>query len=221
MYGWAVANGLVDHNPTIGTIRVAEEVSRDHVLRNDELVAIWEACRSDDYGRIIRLLILTGQRREEVGSIVWDEVDVKTGLWVIPKARTKNGVEHEVPLTAAASAILGERPVNGRAPIFGKSISGFSGWSAAKKRLDARLAKGSTPIRPWRLHDLRRTMATRMADELRILPHVVEAILNHRSGVVSGVAAIYNRASYRAEKREALERWATHLRNLLAQMTSG
>lgn len=217
MFAWAVANGLSEQNPIIGTIRAADEVSRDHILKDDELAAIWNACRDDDYGHIVRLLLLTGQRREEVGSMAWDELDLTSGLWIIPKARTKNALEHEVPLSAPAVAILKGRARADRKLTFGTGSAGFSGWSASKKRLDARVSETAATVRPWRLHDLRRTMATRMADELRILPHVVEAILNHRSGVVSGVAAIYNRASYRTEKREALERWATYINRVLAR----
>jgi integrase len=216
MFGWAVANGLVEQNPIIGTIRVAEEISRDHVLRDDELSAIWKACREDDYGQIIRLLIVTGQRRGEVGSMAWNAVDLTSGLWVMPRARTKNGLEHEVPLSSPALAILEQRSGSDRELVFGQGSGGFSGWSAAKIRLDARLARGDSPVRPWRLHDLRRTVATRMADELRTPPHVIEAILNHRSGVVSGVAAIYNRAMYRAEKREALDLWAARLKQVVS-----
>jgi integrase len=216
MFGWAVASGIVEQNPAIGTIRVAEEVSRDHVLRDDELAAIWRACRDDDYGHIIRILILTGQRREEVGSMAWAEVDTATALWTVPRARSKNDLGHEVPLSSLALAILTARPrQRDREFVFGTGSGGFSGWSAAKSRLDARIARVDTLVRPWRLHDLRRTMATRMADELRVPPHVIEAVLNHRSGVVSGVAAIYNRATYRPEKRDALDRWAVRLSNLV------
>jgi integrase len=114
----------------------------------------------------------------------------------LPAARTKNRLEHDVPLSPAATVILTGTPRRaGRDLVFGEGVGGFSGWSLAKAALDKRL-----PIKPWRLHDLRRTAATRMGD-LGVLPHVIEAVLNHISGHKAGVAGIYNRATYAAEKR--------------------
>ncbi|WP_201861588.1 tyrosine-type recombinase/integrase [Microvirga soli] len=211
LFAWAVAVGLAESNPVIGTMRVAAEVSREHVIADEELAAIWRACRDDDYGRIVRLLILTAQRRDEVGDMRWSEVDLIRGLWTIPRERTKNGLTHEVPLSHVALEILQSIPRRaGREFVFGEGRGGFSGWSKSKTRLDARIAKAGAVMRPWRLHDLRRTTATRLA-EMGTLPHVVEAILNHVSGHKAGVAGIYNRATYTKEKREALEQWATHM----------
>jgi integrase len=204
MFNWAIRQGYeVQGNPVAGTNRPNEPKSRDRVLTDAELAAIWRACQ-DDYGRIVRLLILTGQRRDEVGGMRWSEID--GDLWTIPGSRTKNHRDQPVPLTAPALAIIGE-PVHGRDHLFGRG-SGFSGWSQSKARLDARLG-----LAPWRLHDIRRTVATGMA-ELGVLPHVIETVLNHVSGHKGSIAGVYNRAKYEAPVREALDRWADHIGRL-------
>ena len=217
LFGWAIREGLVETNPVIGTNRQTDEVKRDRVLSDAELVAIWRACRDDDYGMIIKLLALTGQRRDEVGAMTKSEVDLAARRWTIPAARTKNGRAHETPLSDPVLAILNtaiER--EGRDLIFGEGAGSFSGWSRAKLALDRRIAEiAGAPLAPWRLHDLRRTAATRMAD-LGVQPHVIEAALNHVSGAKAGVAGIYNRALYSAEKRQALDLWAAHVEAIVA-----
>jgi integrase len=207
--------GLADTNPVVGTNRPTEERSRDRVLTNEELAQIWVACRDDDYGRIVRLLILTGQRREEVGGIAWDELDLDQGRWSIPRDRTKDGLPHDVPLTEAAILLLQSHPRReARQLVFGEAGGPFQGWSKAKAALDKRILKSGPRLAPWRLHDIRRTVATRMA-EIGILPHVVEAVLNHVSGHKAGVAGVYNKASYNTEKRQALNHWAGHVARLV------
>jgi integrase len=214
LFSWAMGEGIADMNPVIGTNKAAEEVSRDHVISDPELAAIWRACRDDDHGRIVRLLMLTAQRRDEVGSLAWGELDTAAGLWTIPKQRTKNGLTHDVPLSAPALTILKSMARReGRALVFGDGEGGFQGWSKAKAALDRRIFDAGDEVRPWRLHDLRRTAATRMGD-LGALPHVIEAVLNHVSGHRAGVAGVYNRAAYNKEKREALDAWASHVRQL-------
>ncbi|MBD2746948.1 tyrosine-type recombinase/integrase [Microvirga sp. BT688] len=215
LFSWAMGEGLADLNPVTGTNKATEEISRDHVISAPELAAIWNACRDDDYGRIVRLLILTGQRRDEVGSMDSAEIDLTAKSWTIPKARTKNGLSHTVPLSDIALEILENASCrNGRSLIFGEGEGGFQGWSKAKAALDARIRNAGESVRPWRLHDIRRTVATSMAG-LGVLPHVIEAVLNHISGHKSGVAGIYNRATYAREKREALEAWAAHIVRLV------
>jgi integrase len=214
LFSWAMGEGLAESNPVIGTNKATDEISRDHVLSDAELTAIWQACREDDYGRIVRLLILTGQRREEVGAIELSEIDLAGALWTIPRERTKNGLPHEVALSEVALDILHSGPLqDGRPHIFGDGRGGFQGWSKAKAALDRRIAAAGTGVRPWRLHDIRRTMVTRLAD-LGTLPHVIEAVLNHVSGHRAGVAGINNRATYAKEKREALNTWANHVLNM-------
>jgi integrase len=175
------------------------------------LRAIWQACRDDTYGRIVRLLLLTGQRRDEVGSMTEVELNFSAAVWTIPSERTKNGLAHEVPLSRPALEILASQPrIAGRRLMFGHGVGAFSGWSNSKERLDKRITASGIAMAPWRLHDLRRTVATGMAN-LRVLPHVIEAVLNHISGAKAGVAGTYNRATYAREKRDALDLWATHV----------
>jgi integrase len=226
LYGfftWVLSEGVVlpAGNPVANT-RVREEQSRDRVLTDDEIRAVWNACDpSDDFGAIVRLLLLTGQRREEIAALRYDEINGDQIEY--PKARTKNGVPHFVPLSDAAKAIIDRFPRDGReyAPnlwrakrdgreyLFGSDDRGFRGSPNAKTRLDKVCG-----VKDWTLHDLRRTVATRLGD-LGVAPHVIEAILNHVSGHKAGVAGIYNRATYPKERREALNLWAEHLAALV------
>ena len=141
----------------------------------------------------MRLLLLTGQRRNEIADLRWAEIE--DGAIVLPKERTKNSREHVVPLSPQALAVLDEQAERvGRERVFGDGEGGFSGFSKARERLDE-----ASGVAGWTLHDLRRTAATRMAD-LGVQPHVVESILNHISGHKAGVSGIYNGAAYAAEK---------------------
>ncbi|MCC0805952.1 tyrosine-type recombinase/integrase [Methylobacterium sp. W2] len=205
VFAWAIGEGLVEANPVVGTNPPGVEVRRDRVLNERELADVWGACPpTTHFGRIIRLLILTGQRRDEVAGMTWGEIDFQGALWRLPAARSKNGIAHDVPLSKPALDIVADAPQReGRALVFGDGAGPFSGFSKAKVRLDKTLDINE----PWRIHDLRRTAATGMAD-LGALPHVVEAVLNHVSGSRAGVAGIYNRATYAAEKRAALDLWA-------------
>jgi integrase len=193
------------------------------VLTDNELRLIWRHAGGGDYGAIIPLLILTGQRREEVGGMNWGEIDLDRALWSIGGERTKNRRAHDVPLSDEAASIIKPLRRDGRELVFGSGEGSFQGWSNAKAALDARIAAAlherSQEMAPWRMHDIRRTVATRMAD-LGVLPHVVEAVLNHVSGHKAGVAGVYNRASYAAEKRNALAMWAEHLRALAGLSTN-
>ena len=215
-FSWAMGEGLVTGNPVLGTNRPGKETTRDRVLTDEELAAIWKALPEGDYGRIVKLLMLTGSRRDEIASLRWSEIDMDAGLITLPGSRTKNRLVHDVPLSPAAKAVLKATALReGRDLVFGEGVGGFSGWSIAKTALDKRL---SMPA--WRLHDLRRTAATRMGD-LGVLPHVVEAALNHISGHRKGVAGIYNRAAYAAEKRAALEALASHIAVAVAKASGG
>ncbi len=151
--------------------------------------------------------MLTGARKSEVGGMRWEEL--ATGLWTLPARRAKNGREHEVPLSRQAQQLIAALPRTGPWLFGRRGKSPFSGWSRCKERLDA----GSTAARlaPWTLHDLRRSVATHMAEQEIAQPHIIEAILGHVSGHKAGVAGIYNRAAYRAEKAAALQRWADWL----------
>jgi integrase len=170
-------------------------------------------------------LILTGQRREEISALSWSEIDLGKAVISLPGNRTKNYRPHEVPLSDQALAILNAAPRrDSRDLIFGAGDGAFSGYSGSKAALDKRIfaarvaAAGSPekvqPMSDWRLHDLRRTCATRMAD-IGIQPHVIEAVLNHVSGHRGGIAGVYNRSLYVAEKRDALVRWGNHVEALV------
>jgi len=138
--------------------------------------------------------------------------DSTRALIALPGRRTKNGRPHDVPLSRAAlEALSGHPRRDDRDLVFGEGEGSFSGWSKAKTALDERCR-----VKDWTLHDLRRTAATRMAD-LGVQPHVIEAVLNHVSGHKAGVAGIYNRSTYAAEKRAALDLWANHLMVAIAQ----
>ena len=219
-FQWAAKEGLVETNPVAATNRPAEPIARDRVLTDDELRLVWNACRDDDYGRIVKLLMLTGQRREEISALTWPEIDRDKAVLSLPASRTKNGRPHDVPLSDLALSVLPSQRGD-RDFVFGESSGAFSGFSAAKRRMDdriaaARVAKSAKAkaMAPWRLHDLRRTVATRLSD-LGVPPHVVEALLNHVSGFRAGVAGTYNRAVYAQEKRAALVLWAEHIRSLV------
>jgi integrase len=226
MFNWAIREGLdIPANPVVGTNRPAQPKSRERVLTDAELAAIWRACPDDDCGRIVRLLLLTGQRRDEVGGMQWSEVDTENKSWTIPGARTKNHREHVVPLDDAAIALLPAQR-DGRDFVFGNGPRrrdddqrGFSGWSKSKAALDESIGEElGGPLPHWTLHDLRRTVATVMADRLGVLPHIVEAILNHVSGHRAGVAGIYNRAKYTIEIRDALTRWAEYIGRIVGDV---
>jgi integrase len=216
LFAWAIGEGLTDTNPVVGTNKATEEVARDRVLTGDELSLIWRHVGEGDYGAIVRLLILTGQRREEVGGMLWSEIDLGAAMWRIAGERTKNARPHEVPLSAPALGVLrGLERREARAFVFGSRGGPFQGWSNAKVALDTRMSAelGRAPI-AWRLHDIRRTVATRMAD-VGVQPHVIEAVLNHISGHKAGVAGVYNRATYAAEKRQAVDMWGSHVAELV------
>jgi integrase len=222
MFNWAIREGFdIAASPVFGTNRPPEPKSRKRVLADRELAEIWRACRDDDYGRIIKLLMLTGQRRNEVGGMRRTEIDGDT--WTIPGTRTKNHCEQFVPLPDFALALIDASPRRNCDYVFGDGPRrkgdghrGFSGWSKAKAALDERIVEmhRKTAKLDWRLHDLRRTAATVMADRLGVLPHIVEVILNHVGGHRAGVAGVYNRAKYEAEVRKALQAWAEHVETI-------
>ena len=208
LFVWALARGLCLINPVVGTSRPESAPPRQRVLSNDELAAIWRACKDDDYGRCVKLLVLTGARRSEIGGLRWSELDGQN--WKLPASRSKNRHEHQLPLMPAMRAIL--ETVAKRASsdcLFGTGERGFVAWSSAKAELDTRLKLAA----PWRLHDLRRSMRTALGN-LGVLPHVAEMILNHR-GDRSSVELTYDLSRYEAEVLAALAKWHAHIRALV------
>jgi integrase len=211
LWGWALRAGLIntDSNPVAFTIRQSER-ARERVLSDAELKAVWCATEDDrDYSRIVRLCLLTGCRREEIASLRWEEI--LEDKIIIGADRMKGNAAHEIALLPMIAAALPNRPENAEGCVFGKRGTGFSGFSDGKEKLDAKLVSSGVNMPPWGLHDLRRTFSTRLHDA-GLEPLVIEALLAHKQ---QGVAAVYNRASFREAKRSALTRWHEILAEIL------
>lgn len=221
LFKWAKGLKIIEGSP-IGEDfpRPAKPEDRERTLSELELRSVWKAAIGSysTFHAIVQLLIATAQRRDEVSEAEWSEFDLAKAIWTIPGKRTKNRKRHRVPLTPLAIQII--RNIPRADPVFlfpGEAREGkvyrhgqarrktFSGWSRSKERLDKQ-----SGVTDWTLHDLRRTAATWMATK-GVEPHVVERIINHSSGEISGVAAVYNRATYERKMKEGLERWAEHL----------
>lgn len=213
MLGWAVERGIVEANVALGIKPPAKEVTRDRVLSDHELAAVWRACgeMGFPFGPLFRLMIATAQREGEVAALRWPDVELERAEWVLPREATKADRAHTVPLSDLAIEVLGTLPrLHDEALAFSTTgLTPPSGWSRAKARLD-----GLSDVTGWRLHDLRRTAASTMA-RLGHPPHVVAAVLNHAPGTVMGITAVYNRHRYDDEKRAALDAWARHVRQVV------
>jgi integrase len=201
LFVWAMQMGLTEHNPVVNSFKPPTPQSRDRVLTDLELAAIWNALENDDYAKVIKLLVCTGCRRTEFSH------DMST--WVLPKERAKNAKEHKLPLTPLMAEIIESVPRrDGLDLLFGRK-HGFTGWSIGKRALDKKLG-----LNPWTHHDIRRSVATGLAN-IGVQPHIVEQILNHQSGYKRGAAGIYNRSVYVNEVRAALAIWSDHVRTLV------
>jgi integrase len=230
-FSWAVKRGAVRANPFVALPVRNGIAKRERVLSDTEIGEIWHATgdAASPYGTIIRLLLLTGQRRGEVAGMTWSELSDDLAIWTLPGERTKNGAAHTVPLSAPARDLLrallldhgNKRGVNGGLLLPGAVGTPFAGWSKAKRALDKAIrdarAKGAaitgtSPARlvPWNVHDLRRTVATGL-QRLGVRLEVTEAVLNHISGSRGGIAGVYQRHDWAAEKRAALDAWTVHV----------
>lgn len=213
-FNWACERDLIDFSPAASLPKIQGERSRDRVLSENELSAVWNAADQQGYpfGPIVQLLILTAQRRAEVAGMTWDELDLDRGTWAIGADRAKNGQAHTVHLSSAAQGILEKMPQRSdSAFVFTTTGKGaVSGFSKAKERLDK-----LSDVTDWRLHDLRRTAATMMAERLELNHVVVDKILNHRSGAIRGVAAVYQRGEYLKERQRAMGRWGEFVQELV------
>jgi len=248
LFNWAIEKDRVAASPVARMRLPTKEIARDRVLSDDEVRWFWAACDESNwpFGPFAKLLLLTLQRRDEVARMEWSELDLAKRTWTIPREKAKNKRAHEVHLSDAAIAVLGSLPRIGDGLVFtttGKTT--VSGFSRAKRRLHAamtrarrqslglpeedkayRRAKKLMPGKPlpaeilrWTLHDLRRTGATGMA-ALGFPPHVVDKVLNHVSGTIRGVAAVYNRFEYLEERRAALTAWGRYVDNLVSPVAS-
>ena len=212
LFNWCIERGIVETSPINGLKAPTKERSRERVLEDDEIGRLLRACRNDVYPfrQFVPVLIATAARRGELALMQWHDVDLEAKIWVIPAERSKNGKPHVVPLSAYALEVLSEVPrfldcdyvftTTHKSPV-----SGFS-------KMLRRLSEGSQTC-GWRLHDLRRTAASGMA-RAGVAPHVVEKVLNHVSGKISGISAVYNRYGYDPEKAAALTNWGLHLSTL-------
>jgi integrase len=209
---WCVGRAVLDHSPAEGIPLPTKEVPRDRVLTDDELARVVIAARNigGPYGGIVELLALTGQRREEAARCVWEEIDFHSRTWTLPNLRTKNAKPHIVHLSDQAIAVLSQAKRQGKLVFSVAGTHWFQDFSNAKRELDA-----LSGVNGWRLHDLRRTCVSGMAG-LGVAPHVADKILNHQSGSISGVAAVYQRHQFLAERKEALERWGTHVAQIVS-----
>lgn len=233
---WCVSRDIIAISPANGISLPTKEVSRDRVLTTDETRAALIAAKSVDYpfGRIVELLFLTAQRRDEVGGMRWSELNLDKATWTIPAERAKNGKAHDVHLSKDALALLHSIPrfvsvdnVESDLVFTTQGKTPFSGFSKAKTALDKKMLellrnmaedKGVNPglvkLTPWRLHDIRRTVTTELS-KLGVPIHVADAILNHKSNAMSSVARIYQRNEFVDERREALNLWCNHLNKIL------
>jgi integrase len=227
LFSWAIMTGLVENSPTVGLQNRANGGGRDRVLTGPELVEVWRGVEAvgGDYEKIVKLLILTGQRKTEIGGLSWPEIEVPNAAAAqinLPPERVKNGKRHLVPLTKLSLGLLPARR-NRTDMVFGQRDTGFSGWSKSKALLDAEILAArqrrdtsAKPMVPWTVHDIRRSFATGISEAGFAQPHIVEAILNHISGFRASVAGVYNHAVYLKERQEALEAWEYHIERLLS-----
>jgi integrase len=236
MFRWAFERGMVEHNPIFGLKAPPAPKKRKRVLSLEEIRAFWRAAEKLGwpFGPVLHLLLLTGQRRDEVAGMRWSEIDFITGVWRIPghhillsgrERRTKNTEDHEVDLSAQAFAILNGCPRESSVDGYVFTTNGktqVSGFSKIKNRLDAKMGHFlETDLTPWRIHDLRRTAATHMGDQLDIDQGVIERCLNHISGTQGGLIGTYQRQHYREKRRNAFHAWGEFVDQLLEKQEPG
>lgn len=222
LFGWMRRRGHIERNPIEYIDKPEAPASRDRVLNDAELSAIWKASYNiaQPFGPFIRILILTIQRRGEVAAMNWLELDRKAATWIIPADRAKNGMAHIVHLSKAVIAELDALAGGDAWPKAGYVLTTttrtpISGISKAKRALDLKISE-EMEMPAWRLHDLRRTGATRLQQQ-GVRFEVTEAVLNHVSGAKSGVAGVYQRHDWKAEKKAALESYAVRLMKLVSK----
>ncbi|MER8625553.1 site-specific integrase [Mesorhizobium sp. M1143] len=228
-FGWLIERDVLKASPCAGVKKPTAEQSRNRMLIDDEIRLFWEAASSFDYpfGPMWRLLLLTGQRREEVSGMVRKELALEGDkpLWTIPASRAKNGIAHAVPLSPVAVHIIKALPRIGKAGFVFTTTgeAHVTGYSRSKARLDASMLRllqedaddpKSAKLVGWTLHDLRRTMASGMA-RLGINLPVIEKVLNHTSGSFGGIVSVYQHHDFAEEKRRALDAWASFVTSLV------
>jgi len=216
LFGWAVPRYDLQSAPTDhlkGKDLIGAKKPRQRVLSDSEIALIWRATEGPEaayYGPFIRLLLLLGARRSELGRAPWSEFDLDAALWTIPPGRMKSDESHAVLLPPAAVEILRAPPQGKGYVLNGAQIH----YVRAKDRLDARMTRlnGGKAIPHWTLHDLRRTFRTGLS-RLSIAPHIAELCIGHRQ---QGLHRIYDLHKFDAEKRHAFEAWAAHVKRVVA-----
>lgn len=216
-FNFAVRQHMITQSPCAAMRPLTRATTRERVLEDWELAHVWQAASATGYpfGPIVQLLILTGQRRGEIAALKWKWIDRKERTINLPANLTKNRRQHVFPFADQTEAVIASLPVLGEylfpaqvETARGKPTTTFNGWGKCKARLDRLIAQANEGrvLAPWTLHDLRRTFTTNLA-ALGTPPHVTEKLINHASGTISGVAAVYNRFQYMDEMRAALAKW--------------
>jgi integrase len=211
-FRWCVGRAVIDFSPVEGLKLRPPDRTRDRALDDKELATVITTARQmgAPFGAILEVLALTGQRREEVAQMAWSEIDQAARVWHIPSQRAKNAKGHLVHLSDPVWAIIKNQTKHSGFVFATSRGKNFQSFKYAKAELD-RLSG----VTDWRTHDLRRTVVTGMA-RLGVPPHVADKILNHQSGTISGVAAVYQKHEFFAERKDALERWGRHIIEVLA-----
>jgi integrase len=216
-FSWCVRQRHLATSPMRGLARPPAAQARDRVLDDGELRLFWRAtgALSPWHSACLRLLLLTGARLNEIAQLRIEEV--QGDAIALPASRVKNKRPHVVPLSSLALEILAAVPkIEGSPFVFSSGHRPVGGWHRVKVQLDAEMRALGWSGAPWRVHDLRRTCATGLA-KLGVPIHVTEKVLNHASGSISGVAAVYNRHSYAVEMRDALERWSCEVAKIVGE----
>jgi integrase len=222
-FGWCERRDYIAASPIRKLTKPHKEKDRKRTLSDAELKAIWNACEDDSFGKIVRLLMLTGQRRGEVAAI--ESGWIADTAITFPPHITKNGEEHTIPLATSSATLLGtqlpeqtedRRTTPSSFLLFPSSKTGtiITGWAKLKEALDKR-----SGVKNWTLHDLRRTFSTKCA-ELGVAPHIIERCLNHLTGSISPLARRYNQHQYQAEMRAAFDLWDAHITRLISPQSS-
>ena len=241
LFNWCCSRDILESSPVAGVTPPSKESKRERVLTEDEIQTVWKACDAIGYpfGAYFKMLLVTGQRRNEVATMRWQDIDLDKGLWTLPRERVKADRVHEVPLSPVAVSILEALP-RVSAYVFSSRTAApkdakekdakekdqpISGYSKAKAKLDKQIAAIVAAANPdaeahdgvtWRIHDLRRTVGTHMA-RLGVDPYTISRVLNHAEG---GVTHVYRRYSYLDEKRRALDTWGRALEAMVGLLPS-
>jgi integrase len=225
---WALERDMLSVSPCAGVVPQVEETRRDRKLTDDEIRWLWVACDEigQPFGHAVKLLLLTGQRRGEVGEMTDREIDRDNRMWTIPRERAKNDETHEVPLSDATFAVIDSvKRIEGKAGYLFTTtgVSPVSGWSKVKAQIDGFMTEAASKqgkeLSPWRLHDLRRTAASGM-QRIGVQLPVIEKCLNHLSGSFAGIVGVYQTHEFAAEKRAALDAWAREIERIVTGKTA-